>query len=53
LNLRVPSGAGVAASGLFLLATLTYGIFIGDRTATIVGAFKDARDAAASPASGM
>jgi cell division protein FtsQ len=49
-NWRVPSGAGMAASGLFLLATLTYGIVIGDRTPTIVGAFKDSRDAAANAA---
>jgi cell division protein FtsQ len=49
-NWRVPSGAGMAASGLFLLATLTYGIVIGDRTPTIVGAFKDSRDAAANSA---
>jgi cell division protein FtsQ len=40
----------MAASGLFLLATLTYGIVIGDRTPTIVGAFKDSRDAAANAA---
>jgi cell division protein FtsQ len=49
-NWRVPSGAGMVASGLFLLATLTYGIVIGDRTPTIVGAFKDSRDAAANAA---
>jgi cell division protein FtsQ len=50
LNWRVPSGAGMVASGLFLLATLTYGIVIGDRTPTIVGAFRDSRDAAANAA---
>jgi cell division protein FtsQ len=49
-NLRVPCGAGVAASGLFLLATLVYGIIIGDRIPAIVGGFKDARDAAADAA---
>jgi cell division protein FtsQ len=50
LSWRVPSGAGMVASGLFLLATLTYGIVIGDRTPTIVGAFRDSRDAAANAA---
>src|SRR3979411_3355323 len=29
-NLRVPSGAGMTASGVFFLATLAYGIVIGD-----------------------
>src|SRR5260221_6838039 len=50
LNWRVPSGAGMAACGLFLLATLTYGIVIGDRAPMLVGAFKDSRDAAANAA---
>jgi cell division protein FtsQ len=49
-NLRVPTGAGLAASGLFLLATLAYGIVVGDRMPAIVGALKDARDAAANAA---
>jgi cell division protein FtsQ len=49
-NLRVPSGVGVAASGLFLLATLAYGIVVGGRTPAIVGALKDGRDAAANAA---
>jgi len=49
-RLRVPSGLGFAASGLFLLATLVYGVIVGDRTAVVVGAFKDARDAAANAA---
>src|SRR5258708_26225828 len=44
------SGAGIAASGLFLLATLTYGIVIGDRAPMLVAAFKDSRDAAANAA---
>jgi cell division protein FtsQ len=47
-SLRVPSGAGLAASGLFLLATLAYGIVVGDRIPAIVGGLKDARDAAAN-----
>jgi cell division protein FtsQ len=49
-NLRVPTGAGLAASGLFFLATLAYGIVVGDRIPEIVGALKDARDAAANAA---
>jgi cell division protein FtsQ len=49
-NLRVPSGAGLTACGAFFLATLAYGLVIGDRAAVIVGAFKDARDAAANAA---
>jgi cell division protein FtsQ len=49
-NLRVPSGAGLAASGLFFLATLAYGIVVGDRVPAIVGGLKDARDAAANAA---
>jgi cell division protein FtsQ len=49
-NLRAPSGGGLAASGLFLLATLAYGIAVGERTPAIVAALKDARDAAANAA---
>jgi cell division protein FtsQ len=49
-NLRVPSGAGLTACGAFFLATLAYGLVIGDRAAVIVGAFKGARDAAANAA---
>ncbi|HEY6257198.1 MAG TPA: FtsQ-type POTRA domain-containing protein [Xanthobacteraceae bacterium] len=49
-NVRVPSGAGLAATGAFLFATLAYGLVIGDRAAVIVGAFRDARDAAANAA---
>jgi len=48
--MRVPSGAGLAASGVFLLATVAYGIAVGDRVPVIVDAFKDARDAAADAA---
>jgi cell division protein FtsQ len=50
VNLRVPSGAGLAGSGGFFLATLIYGILIGDRIPAIVGGYKDARDAAANAA---
>jgi cell division protein FtsQ len=49
-DLRVPSGAGPATTGLFLLATLVYGIVLGDRIPAIIGALKDARDAAANAA---
>jgi cell division protein FtsQ len=49
-NLRIPSGAGLAASGVFLLATVVYGIAVGDRIPDIVAGFKDARDAAANSA---
>jgi len=49
-NLRLPSGVGTAASGLFLLAALAYGIVVSERTAAIVSALKEARDAAANAA---
>ncbi len=49
-NLRVPAGLGVAASAVFLLATLAYGAVVGDRIPAIVASLKDARDAAANAA---
>src|SRR6266700_1596685 len=49
-NLRVPSGMGLAATGLFLLATLAYGVVVGERMPAIMGSLKDARDAAANAA---
>ena len=49
-NVRVRSGVGRAASGLFLLATLAYGVVVGDHIPAIVGSLKDARDAAANAA---
>jgi cell division protein FtsQ len=49
-NLRIPSGAGMLASGLFLLATLIYGIIVGGRIPDIVASLRDARDAAANAA---
>ena len=49
-NLRVPSGAGLAASALFFAATVAYGVVVGDRVPAIVGSLKDARDAAANAA---
>jgi cell division protein FtsQ len=49
-NLRVPSGTGLAASALFFMATVAYGVVVGDRIPAIVGSLKDARDAAANSA---
>lgn len=49
-RLRVPTGLGLAASGAFVLASLVYGIIIGDQTAVLIGAFHDARDAVANAA---
>ena len=49
-DLRLPAGIGLTACGAFLLATLAYGLVIGDRAAVIVAAFRDARDAAANAA---
>jgi cell division protein FtsQ len=49
-NLRVPAGAGMAASAVLILATLLYGVIIGDRISAIVDSLKDARDAAANAA---
>jgi cell division protein FtsQ len=50
LNLRTPRGAGLAASGLFLLSAIAYGVVAGGHVPEIVGAFNDARDAAANAA---
>jgi cell division protein FtsQ len=49
-NLRIPSGLGLAGSGLFLLATIAYGMVVGDKTPAFVAGFKDARDAGANAA---
>jgi cell division protein FtsQ len=49
-NLRVPSGLGLAASTVFLLAALAYGVVVGDHVPAIVASLKDARDAAANTA---
>jgi cell division protein FtsQ len=49
-NLRVPAGAGMAASAVLVLATLVYGVIIGDRISAIVDSLKNARDAAANAA---
>jgi len=50
VNWRTPRGAGLAASGLFLLSAIAYGVVAGGHVAEIVGAFRDARDAAANAA---
>jgi len=47
---RIPRGAGLTASGLFLLSAIAYGAVAGGHVADIVGAFRDARDAAANAA---
>jgi cell division protein FtsQ len=49
-DLRVPAGAGMAASAVLLLAALVYGVIIGDRISAIVDSLKNARDAAANAA---
>lgn len=49
-NVRLPSGLGLAASTVFLLATLAYGVVVGDNVPAIVASLKDARDAAANAA---
>jgi len=50
VNWRIPRGAGLAASGLFLLSAIAYGVVAGGHVAAIVDAFRDARDAAANAA---
>jgi len=50
LNWRTPRGAGLAASGLFLLSTIAYGVVAGGHVAAIIDAFRDARDTAANAA---
>jgi cell division protein FtsQ len=49
-NLPVSSAVELAAGGLFLLATLAYGIVAGDHVPATVGALTQARDAAANAA---
>jgi cell division protein FtsQ len=47
---RTLPGAGLAASGLFFLAVLAYGVVAGGHLAAIIATFKDARDATANAA---
>jgi cell division protein FtsQ len=49
-NLRVSSAVELAAGGLFLLATLAYGMVAGGHVPATVGALAQARDAAANAA---
>src|SRR5690242_1646718 len=50
VNWRIPRGAGLAASGLFLLSTIAYGVVAGGHVPAIVDTVRDARDAAANAA---
>lgn len=50
LGLPIPSGAGLAATALFLSAALAYGMVVGRHIPALTGAFRDARDAAANVA---
>jgi cell division protein FtsQ len=50
LDARLPRGVGVAATAIFMLASLGYGAIKGDHVPTLVTAFKDARDGIANAA---
>jgi cell division protein FtsQ len=50
LGLRIPRGTGLAATALFLIAAWAYGTVVAGDVPAIIGAFKDARDAAANAA---
>jgi cell division protein FtsQ len=50
LDLRVPAGLGWAASGLFFLATLSYGVVAGGHYEAVLNALRDGRDAMADAA---
>ena len=50
VDTRLPRGAGVAASTLFILASLAYGAFKGDHIPTLVTALQDTRDGLANAA---
>src|SRR3954467_4019308 len=50
LESKWPRGAGVAASGLAILASLAYGAVKGDHIPHILAGLKDARDAIANTA---
>jgi cell division protein FtsQ len=50
LKVRLPPGAGLAATALFLLATLAYGTVAGDHIAPIAAAYRNARDSMANAA---
>jgi cell division protein FtsQ len=48
LDIRLPRGAGIAASALLVAASLIYGTIRGEHVPTIAEYLKDARDAAAN-----
>jgi cell division protein FtsQ len=50
LGLRIPRGTGLAATAFFLIAAWAYGTVVAGDVPAIIGAFKDARDAAANAA---
>jgi cell division protein FtsQ len=50
LELRVPRGAGLAATVVIILTSVIYGVIRGDHLPTVVAALKDARDQAADAA---
>jgi len=50
LGLPIPAGAGLAATALFLVAALAYGMVLGRHIPGLIGAFRDVRDAAANAA---
>jgi cell division protein FtsQ len=50
IRTQVPRGAGIAATAAIVLAALAYGTIKGDHVATVVAAFKDARDQVANAA---
>jgi cell division protein FtsQ len=50
LGWRPPPGAGWAATGLLLLASITYGVVKGDHGSMIAASLRQARDAAAGAA---
>jgi cell division protein FtsQ len=49
-RLRPPRGAGVAASALIILGSITFGVIRGDHVAQVVDALHDLRDSAANAA---
>jgi len=47
---RCPRGAGIAASGLIILASIAYGAIKGDHVAHVLAGLRDARDAVVNAA---
>lgn len=50
METRWPRGAGIAATGVVIAASLAYGAVKGDHVASMIAAARDARDAAANAA---